>query len=213
MSTARVMPGSRKAASPKSTAATPRNASAHQLWISAVVTANVSPPVRTGCPFLPSEGTAGLNDSSSEGVLHRRIQEIAVLVRPRLPDELAGREVAVACIAQQVTREVVCGQQIHLGADVTGGGHDPRPEHASRLVVDRVAIGGSPEEVLLQGQGQIVDGGHRESRAGADDVLPPDVVDVSQVRVAIRVELVEGADASARPLVPTRIVELQVDAG
>jgi hypothetical protein len=40
----------------------------------------------------------------------------------RLPDELAGKEMAVACIAEQVTRDVTGGQQIHLGADVTRGG-------------------------------------------------------------------------------------------
>src|SRR6266851_7989198 len=112
-----------------------------------------------------------------------------------------------------MTRDVVGGQQIHLGADVTGGRPSPRPEHGARLVIERIAIGRAPEEVLLERQGQVAERGHDQAPAGTDDVLPPDIVDVPQVRMGIRKELIEGADGPARPLVPTRIVELEVRRG
>src|SRR6266436_2177809 len=148
----------------------------------------------------------------SKRVLNRPIQEVAALGRARLLNELAREEVAVARVELHMTREVVGGQQIDLGADVAGGGSGSRPEHGSRLVVDRIAIGCAPEEVLLKGQDQVADRGHDEAPAGTDDVLAPDEVDVPEVGVAIRVELIERADAPARALVSARIIELEVDA-
>src|SRR5258705_430514 len=106
-----------------------------------------------------------------------------------------------------------CDAAARLGADVAGGGPGARAEYGSRLVVDGIAIGCAPEEVLLKGQDQTADRGHGEAPAGTDDVLPPDVVDVAEVRVAIRKELIEGADVPARAFVSARIVELEVDAG
>src|SRR6266480_2195807 len=174
-----------------------------------LLTRLVTTVARSGLRTACSPGGGG----RSERVLNRRIQEVAVLVRPRLPDELAGEEMAVARIAEQVTREVIGGQQIRLGADVTCGGQGPRPEHGSRLVVERIAIGRAPEGVLLERKRQVANGRRRESRTGADDVLPPDVVDVPEVRVAIRIELVEGADVSAGLAVAARVIELEVDPG
>ena len=43
-------------------------------------------------------GAASRPTSGSERVLQRAVQEIAVPGRPRLPDELPGEEVAVACV-------------------------------------------------------------------------------------------------------------------
>src|SRR6266478_7785745 len=143
----------------------------------------------------------------------RVLKEVAALGRARLLNELAREEVAVARVELHMTREVVGGQQIDLGADVAGGGSGSRPEHGSRLVVDRIAIGCAPEEVLLKGQDQVADRGHADAPAGTDDVLPPDVVDVAEVRVAIRIKLIEGADVPARLFVSARIVELEVDPG
>src|SRR5437867_13237701 len=88
----------------------------------------------------------------SERVLNRRIQEVAVLVRARLADELAGEEAAVTRIAEDVTGKGVIGEKVDLRADVAGGGRGPRPEHRAALVVQRVTIGIPPEEVVLEGQ-------------------------------------------------------------
>ena len=87
----------------------------------------------------------------SERVLERDVVEVAVLVRPRLADELAGEEAAVAGISKNVTGEGIGGEQIHLRADVAGTGSRPRPENGAALVVQRVTIGIPPEEILLEG--------------------------------------------------------------
>src|SRR5207249_2859618 len=101
-------------------------------------------------------------------------------VRPRLADELAGEEAAVPRVAEDVTCQVVGGEEVDLRADVAGGGAGSGPENSAGLVVDRVAIRRSPEEVLLEGQREIVDRADGESRIRADDVLPADVVDVAE---------------------------------
>ena len=53
-----------------------------------------------GTPWMydSESGAASRPTSGSERVLQRAVQEIAVPGRPRLPDELPGEEVAVACV-------------------------------------------------------------------------------------------------------------------
>src|SRR2546421_11388439 len=94
----------------------------------------------------------------SERELERRVVEVAVLILARLVDEVAGEEAAVARIAEEVTGEVVGRIHVGLGADVAGGGAGSRPQHATTLVVERVMIGGSPEEVLLKRKRQALHG-------------------------------------------------------
>ena len=53
-------------------------------------------------------------------------------------------------------------------------------------------------------------GGHRDACAGTDDVLPPDVVDVAKIRMAVGIQLIEGANPSAGLLVAAGVIELQV---
>src|SRR5207245_7503622 len=77
----------------------------------------------------------------SERVLNRRVQEVAVLVRARLADELAGEEAAVTRIAEDVTGKGVIGEKVELRADVAGGGRGPRPEHSAAHVVRGGAFG------------------------------------------------------------------------
>src|SRR6266850_557198 len=124
--------------------------------------------------------------ASSERVLDRHVVEVAVPALAGLVDELAGEEVAIARVALDVPGDVVGGEDVRLGPDVAGGRGGPRPQDGTTLVVDRVAIRGSPEEVLLQRQRETVHRAEADARAGADDVLPADVVDVPQVRVGIR---------------------------
>src|SRR3989442_7995392 len=149
----------------------------------------------------------------SERVLDREVIEVAVFVLSRLLDELAGEEVAIAGIALNVTGEVVGGENVGLGTDVAGGGAGPRPQHATTLVVDRVMIGGPPEEILLERKREVADRADADAGVGTDEVLSPDVVDVPQVRVVIRVERIERADVSPGPVVSARVVELDVNAG
>src|SRR5712692_3014632 len=116
----------------------------------------------------------------SERVLKRRVEEIAVLVTPGLVDEFSGGEVAVAGVALQVTREVVGAKQVRLRPDVAGPGSRSRTQHGPGCIVERIAIGRSPEEILLKRERKIAHRGYRDSGIGTDDVLPPDVVDVSK---------------------------------
>ena len=116
----------------------------------------------------------------SERILNSRIEEVAVLGRPCFPDKLAGEEVAVAPIAEQVTRKVVGGEEVDFRANVAGSGLVPPPEHGPSLAVERVAIGRAPEEVLLEGDGEVGDRSHGEAGTGTDDILPADVVDVPE---------------------------------
>src|SRR5260370_12944276 len=167
----------------------------------------------SGPSWTPPRCRRSRSRLGSERVLNRPVQEVAAPRRARLLNELAGEEVAVARVELHMPREVVGGQQIDLGADVAGGGPGPRAEYGSSLVVEGIAIGCAPEEVLLKGQDQTADRGHADAPAGTDDVLPPDVVDVAEVRVAIRIELIEGADVPARFFVSARIIEFEVDAG
>src|SRR2546427_5207384 len=148
----------------------------------------------------------------SERVLQRRVEEVAVLVPPGLVDEFSRIEVAIAGVALQVTREVVGAKQVRLCPDVAGSGSGSRPEHPSGLVVERITIGRSPEEILLKRERKIAHRGYRDSGIGTDDILPPDVIHVTKERVGVRVELIEGADASAGLLIAAGIVELEIDA-
>src|SRR5207237_10719768 len=87
-----------------------------------------------------------------------------------LSDELAREEVAVARLDLQVTCEVIGGEQIHLRADVAGPGAGARPEDGCGLVVDRIAVGCAPEEILLKGEREIADRFQGGACEGADDV-------------------------------------------
>src|SRR5205809_1187224 len=149
----------------------------------------------------------------SERVLDREVIEVAVFVLSRLLDELAGGEVAIAGVALDVMGEVVGGENVDLGAHVAGGGAGPRPQHATTLVVDRVMIGGPPEEILLERKREVADRADADAGVGTDEVLSPDVVDVPQVRVVVWVERVERSDVPSWPVVSARVVELKVDAG
>src|SRR5258705_4059838 len=162
------------------------------------------------CGFLLRPSTPVAN---SERVLNRHVVEVAVLVLARLVDELPGEEVAVARIALKVTGEVVGCEKVGLGADIASGRGGPGPQHATTLVVKRVLIRRPPEEVLLERKRQPLDRADDDSPVGADDVLSPDVVDVPQVRVAVRVELIERLDVPSSPVVTARVIELEVDAG
>src|SRR5260370_19035938 len=148
----------------------------------------------------------------SERVLERHVVEVAVLVLARLADELAGEEAAVARIALEMTGDVVGGENVGLRADVAGGGGGSRPQHATTLVVDRVTIRRPPEKVLLERKREPVDRAEGEPGVGAHDVLSPDVVDIPQERVGVRVELTERSDVPSGPVVSARVVELEVDA-
>ena len=128
-------------------------------------------------------------------------------------DESAREKIAVARIALQMAREVVGGEEIGFRADVAGSGSVCRTDYGRGLVVDRIANGGSPEEILLERDRKIAHRAHGNATAGTDDVLPPDVIDVAKIRMAVREELIEGADASTGLLVSARIVELEVGAG
>src|SRR5216684_265185 len=175
-------------------------------------------PTLVGSGQLPAGGRLQLlilaetPIASSERVLDRHIVEVAVLVLARLADELAGEEAAVARIALEVTGEVVGGENVGLRADVAGGGGGPRPQHATTLVVNRVTIRRPPEKVLLERKREPVDRADGEPGVGADDVLSPDVVDIPQERVGVRVELIERSDVASGPVVSARVVELEVDA-
>src|SRR2546428_7496174 len=151
--------------------------------------------------------------ASLERVLDRHVVEVAVLVLARLVDELAGEEAAIARIALEVTGEVVGGENVGLGADVASGGGGPRPQHGSTLVVNRVMIRSPPEEVLLERQRETLDRADADPGVGAENVLSPDVVDVPQERVGVRVELTERPDVPSPPVVAAGVVELDVDAG
>src|SRR5437867_5489589 len=151
--------------------------------------------------------------ASSERVLDRHVVEVAVPVLAGLVDELAGEEVAIARRTLEVTGEVVGGENVGLGADVARGGGGPRPQHGATLVVNRVLIRRSPEEVLLGRKGEALDRADTDPAVGGEDVLSPDVVDVPQVGVGVRVELTERSDVPSTPAVSARIVELEVDAG
>src|SRR5262245_4276011 len=100
-------------------------------------------------------------------------------------DESAGEEITVARVTLQVTREVIRGEEISLRADIARGGSGSRAEHSRRLVVDRVAIGRAPEKILLERERKIADRAEGEAGVGTDDVLPSDVVDVTEKRMAI----------------------------
>jgi hypothetical protein len=160
-----------------------------------------------------SGGSESRGDRFSERILQRRVEEVAGLVRPRVVDESAGEKIAVARVTLQVAGEVIGGEEIGLRADVAGRGSVSRTEHSRGLVVDRVVIGRAPEKILLERERKIVDWADGDAGVGSDDVLPSDVVDVAKKRMAVRVELVEGADPSAGLLVSACIVELKVDAG
>src|SRR3989442_7619002 len=151
--------------------------------------------------------------ASSERVLDRHVVEIAVLVLARLVDELAGEEMARARIAQEVTGQVVGAENVGLGDYVAASGGGPRLQHRTTLVVDRVMIRSPPEEVLLERQREPLDRADADPGVGAEDVLSPDVVDVPQVRVAVRIELIERSDVPSGPVVTARVLELEVDAG
>ena len=64
-------------------------------------------------------------------------------------DESAGKKIAIAHIALQVAREIIGGEDIGFRADVAGSGSVRRTDYRRGLVVDRIANGGSPEEILL----------------------------------------------------------------
>src|SRR5437899_12667142 len=91
----------------------------------------------------------------SERVLNRRIEEVAVLVRARLADELAGEEAAVTRIAEEGTGKVVIGEKIDLRADVAGGRRGPRPGHRTALVVKRGTIGIPADEGTAEREGEV----------------------------------------------------------
>jgi len=99
--------------------------------------------------LVGSEFSGDVGRHFSERILKRRIDEVAGLVRPRLVDESAGEKIAVAHIALQVAREVVGGEEIGFRPDVAGSGSVCRTDYGRGLVVDRIANGGSPEEILL----------------------------------------------------------------
>src|SRR5882724_7557642 len=180
------------------------------VWVSP----SVSERVRSiSCANREASSSLERESPCSERVLDRHVVEVAVLVLARLGNELAGEEVAIARIALDVTGDVVGGENVGLRADVAGGGGRPRPQHATTLVVKRVTIRGPPEEVLLERQREALDRADGDPGVGADEVLAPDVVDVSQVRVRVRVELIERADVSAGSVVSARVIELDVDAG
>src|SRR5206468_12817820 len=103
--------------------------------------------------------------------------------------------------------EVVGGENVGLGAHVAGGGAGRRPQHATTLVVDRVMIGGPPEEILLERKREVADRADADAGVGTDEVLSPDVVDVPQVRVAVWVERVERSDVPSWPVVSARVVD------
>lgn len=88
-------------------------------------------------------------DRFSERILKRCVEEVAGLVRARVVDESAREKIAVARITLQVAREVIGGEEIGFRADVAGSGSVCRTDYGRGLVVDRIANGGSPEEVLL----------------------------------------------------------------
>src|ERR1700704_5779745 len=93
--------------------------------------------------------------------------------------------------------KVVGGEEVDFRAHGAGSGFGPPPEHGPSLAVERVAIGRAPEEVLLEGDGEVGDRSHGEAGTGTDDILPADVVDVPEEGVGRRVERVEGADVAA----------------
>jgi len=88
-----------------------------------------------------------------------------------------------------------------------------RPEHGGRLIVDAVTIGGAPKQVLLERERKILYRTYGNAGVRSDDVLPPDVVDVAKIGMAVREKLVEGPDAAAGLPVSARIVELEIGAG
>ena len=94
-------------------------------------------------------GSGDVGPRFSERILKRRVDEVAGLMRPALVDESAREKIAVARIALQMAREVVGGEEIGFRADVAGSGSVCRTNDGRGLVVDRIANGGSPEEILL----------------------------------------------------------------
>src|SRR3989442_937532 len=149
----------------------------------------------------------------SEGVLQRRIEEVAISVPAGLVDKSAAGEETVARVALQMAREVVSGEQIRLRADVALMGSACRPEHGGGLIVDAVTIGGAPEQILLQRERKIVYRAYGNTGIWTDDVLAPDVVDVAKIPMAVRKELIEGANAAAALSITARIVELEIGSG
>src|SRR6266403_571810 len=168
-------------------------------------------PGRATSSWTPGSDTVR-RPAGSEAVLERRVVEVACLVLARLVEELAGEEVAIARIAQEVTGEVVDAVHVGLRAEVAVAVGPRRPQHATTLVVNRIAIRRPPEPVLLERQREVLDRADADTAVGADDVLTADVVHVSQERVGVREELIERPDVPAGPVVSARVVELDVDA-
>ena len=125
-------------------------------------------------------------------------------------DESTGEKIAVTRVTLQVAREVIGGEEIGFRADVAGSGSVCRTDYGRGLVVDRVLIGRAPEKILLERERKIVDRAESDAGVWTDNVLPSDVVDVAKKRMAVRVELVESADASSALFISARIVKLKV---
>ena len=149
----------------------------------------------------------------SERVLQRRIEEVTITVAPGFFDKSAAGKEAVARVALQMTGEVVSREQVGLRADIARMGAVCRPEHGGGLIVDAVTIGGAPEQVLLERERKIVYRAYGNTGVRSDDVLPADVIDIAKIRMAVREELIESADAAAGLPVSARIVELEVGPG
>src|SRR5438034_8558238 len=146
----------------------------------------------------------------SERILKRCIEEVAIFVAAGLFDKSSAGEEAVARVALEMAGEVVGREQVGLRADVERPGAGSRAQQHAGFVVGAIAIGRPPEQILLQRKRKIVHGGHRDACAGTDDVLPPDVVDVAKIRMAVGIELIEGANHSAGLLISDGVIELQV---
>ena len=106
-------------------------------------------------------------------------------------DKSAGEKIAVAGVTLQVAREVIIGKQIGFRADVAGRGCGSRTKHSRGFVVDSILNGRAPEKILLQRERKILHRADGDASVGTDDVLPSDVIDIAEIRVAVRIELVE----------------------
>src|SRR5438094_3712354 len=96
----------------------------------------------------------------SERILDGRIEGVAIFVAAGLFDKSSAGEEAVARVALEMAGEVVGREQVRLRADVERPGAGSRAQQHAGFVVEAIAIGCSPEEILLERERKPVHRAH-----------------------------------------------------
>ena len=168
----------------------------------------------------PKVGTNGARLSLSRALtvleveLRLEIEEVDIVIRAGLPDEVAGEKVGITSFHVEMLVELVVRHKVHFRTHLFRSARRAFAHYGTTCVIECVGGFRAPEEMALGFERELVFSGfNRSSRMQIDNVLATDEVDVSKVGVTEWEELVKRSHIATGRVVAAGVIKSEPQTG